>query len=115
MHTPLDRERHAAVSLREQVRTILGDDEQALADLVEGETNFNEVALSMAERAKELEAKAEVCANRIGELKAPQRADGTYRGEDPPRYRNSHARHRLEKAFRARRADCLSADRNAHR
>ena len=69
MHTPLDRERHAAVSLCEQVRAILGDDEQALADLVEGETNFNEVALSMAEHAKELEAKAEVCANRIGELK----------------------------------------------
>lgn len=67
--TPLDRERYAATSLLAQVKEAIGDNEQALADAVEGQTNFNEVALAMAERAKEFEAHAEACANRIGELK----------------------------------------------
>lgn len=67
--TSLDRERHAAIALVAQVKEAFGEDEQAICDAIEGQTNFNEAVLAMAEKAKEYEGYAETCANRIGELK----------------------------------------------
>src|SRR6185437_5701204 len=68
--TSLDRERHAAIALVAQVKEAFGEDEQTICDAIEGQTNFNEAVLAMAEKAKEYEGYAETCANRIGEIKA---------------------------------------------
>ena len=61
--TPLDTERGAARRLREAIVAALGEDDETLdqvvADAIEGETRFAEVALRLAREARAAEAFAE--------------------------------------------------------
>lgn len=52
----LDREAEAARSLLDNIRDVIGDDEDAAADAVEGQTGLKEAVISASERLAEIEA-----------------------------------------------------------
>lgn len=55
----LDRETQAAVLLRENIIAELGQDEQLIADMIEGETRLHEIIVTLARVAQIREAEAE--------------------------------------------------------
>lgn len=56
LHRKLDVEAEAAKALLANIRDVIGDDEQAAADAIEGETNLREIISEAIERITELEA-----------------------------------------------------------
>tara|TARA_R110000868_G_C10823881_1_gene758835 strand:+ start:717 stop:1223 length:507 start_codon:yes stop_codon:yes gene_type:complete len=66
----LSREAEAARSLLANIRDVIGDDEDAAADAVEGQTGFKEAVIRVTERLAEIEAIAEAIATRRERLGA---------------------------------------------
>lgn len=65
----IEIEAEAARSLLMNIRSVVKDDEDAVADTIEGETNLLEVVSEAAERVAELEAMAAATKDRIDALK----------------------------------------------
>lgn len=66
----ISREAEAAKALLANLRDVIGDDEQAAEDFLEGETGFKEAISAAVEMIGEWEAFAEALSSRIGEMKA---------------------------------------------
>ena len=68
-HT-LNREAEAARTLLLNIRDVIGDDEQAKQDAIEGETNFKEACGSALSRLAEIDALSEAIAGQTKKLAA---------------------------------------------
>lgn len=68
----LSKEMEAARVLREQLRDIAGDDEDAIRDTIEGETNLHEVIRRVVEEISAATANVEGIKAHIEKLKARQ-------------------------------------------
>lgn len=66
----LTREAEAARTLLLNIRDVIGDDEQAAADAVEGETSFNEACASAVARLAELDTHDAALSAHIETLRA---------------------------------------------
>jgi hypothetical protein len=66
----LEIEAEAARGLMLNIRAVIGDDEEAVHDAIEGETNLIETIGSAVDRVAELEAHADALKARIDDLKA---------------------------------------------
>lgn len=69
--TPLDRERATYALLKERLQSVygLGDDDNTLADTLEGETDLHGLLSRMVREARHREADAETCKAQIELLK----------------------------------------------
>ena len=66
----LEKEKAAALLMRERIRAEIGEDAEAILASIESETGFNEAVLALVEEAEELGNLAMLAKVRITEIKA---------------------------------------------
>jgi hypothetical protein len=69
LRTEIRNEAEAAKSLLANIRDIIGDDDQAEQDAIEGQTSLKELAVEAVDRIRELDSFDEAIGNQIDKLK----------------------------------------------